>query len=145
MWQLYKPNMKLCTGLPRLLIGYLMLAFLAAPLLGAHIHLSQSHLHDGTDHHHSIEAHSHLSLDNIDAGHGEIAHHHNSIELDQDFRGKSASKSRSHKPLPELALFPDEKILTVARVLIPSLLPAQTRLSDNYPCDSIRSRGPPVS
>ncbi len=144
-WQSYNPLMKPGAALQRLFIGYLMLAFLAAPLLGAHIHLSQTHSHGDASHHHSIEAHSHLSLDSIEAGHDELSHHHDSIELQQDVRGKASSKPRDHKPLTDLASFADKPAANVATVLVLSLLPDNTRLADNYPCYHIHSRGPPLA
>ena len=70
----------------KILLLFLLIAFITAQWAVTHIHLAEHHDHDGNNHQHNIQAHTHstsdYSVDTIDSGH--VIDDNNVVDLDND-------------------------------------------------------------
>jgi len=130
----------------KLLLTYLLTAFLASQWSVAHIHLPQQHDHDGQLHQHAVEPHHHFSIDSSDSSENLLlAHTDNSIELGSDVLVKPPHSFKTKTLQPGLQS--DDSRLVVSadfyclyqRQTLPVVRIKQTH------CHNTRSRGPPVS
>lgn len=129
----------------KLLLVYLLTAFLASQWSVAHIHLPEQHTHDGLLHLHQVQPHNHFSIDAATGDkHLQLSHTDNSVELAQDSLLPSAFQYKAKAPLLGLQpdrsrLSPDSDYYCLYKRTLESSLPA-----DKPNCHSIRSRGPPA-